>query len=75
MGAGYFYTGVSGDLKDFFGSVPGAPDLRDLQGVELYYNAAVTTWFHLTGDLQVVQPAVSGNDTAVVLGLRGKINF
>jgi porin len=75
VGAGYFYTGVSGDLKDFFGSVPGAPDLRDLQGVELYYNAAITTWFHLTGDLQVVQPAVSGNDTAVVLGLRGKINF
>ena len=51
------------------------PDLRDLQGVELYYNAAVTTWFHLTGNLQVVQPAASGNDTAVVLGLRGKINF
>ena len=52
-----------------------APDLRDLQGVELYYNAAITPWFHLTADLQFVQPAVSANDTAVVLGLRGKIDI
>jgi porin len=74
-GAGYFYTGVSGELKDFFESVPGAPDLRDLQGVELYYNAAITPWFHLTADLQFVQPAISANDTAIVLGLRGKIDF
>ena len=74
-GAGYFYTGVSGDVKNFFAGIPGAPDLRDLQGVELYYNAAITPWFHLTADLQFVQPAVSDNDTAVVLGLRVKIDI
>ena len=74
-GAGYFYTGVSGDLKDFYRTIPQAPELRDLQGVELYYNAAITPWFHLTADLQFVQPAVSANDTAVVLGLRGKIDL
>ena len=75
MGVGYFYSGLSGDLKDFFASVPLAPELGDLQGVELYYNAAITPWFHLTADLQFVQPAVSANDTAVVLGLRGKIDI
>ncbi len=75
MGAGYFYTGVSGDLKNLFATVPLAPDLRDLQGVELYYNAAITPWFHLTADVQFVEPGVSANDTAVVLGLRGKIDI
>ena len=43
--------------------------------MELYYNATITPWFHLTADLQFVQPAVSDNDTAVVLGLRGKIDI
>ena len=62
-------------MKDFYRTIPLAPELRDLQGVELYYNAAITPWFHLTADLQFVQPAVSDNDTAVVLGLRGKIDL
>ena len=75
MGVGYFYSGLSGDVKNFFASIRRAPDLRDLQGVELYYNAAITPWFHLTADVQFVQPAVSDNDTAVVLGLRGKIDL
>jgi porin len=75
MGVGYFYSGLSGDVKNFFASIRRAPDLRDLQGVELYYNAAITPWFHLTADVQFVQPAVSDNDTAVVLGLRGKIDI
>ena len=75
MGVGYFYSGLSGDLKDFFRRVPRAPELGDLQGVELYYNAAITPWFHVTADLQVVDPSVSTRDTAVVLGLRGKIDI
>ena len=72
MGAGYFYSGLSGDLKDLFGPVL---PLNDLQGVELYYNAAITPWFHLTADAQFVQPGNSANDTAIVLGLRGKIDL
>lgn len=44
--------------------------IRDLWGVELYYNADVTPWFRLTGDLQVVRPGIRANDSAVVLGLR-----
>ncbi len=72
MGVGYFYSGLSGDLKDLF---PQALSLQDVQGVELYYNAAITPWFHLTADLQVVEPASTERDTALVLGLRGKVDF
>jgi porin len=72
MGVGYFYNGLSGDLKNLF---PRLLPLNDVQGVELYYSAAITPWFHLTADLQFVEPAVSGRDTAVVLGLRGKIDI
>ena len=72
MGVGYFYNGLSDEMTDLF-----PPLLRpnDVQGVELYYNAAITPWFHLTVDLQFVEPAVSADDTAVVLGLRGKIDI
>jgi porin len=72
LGVGYFYSGVSRDLKNLF---PRLLPLRDAQGVELYYNAAITPWLHLTADLQCVQPADTRNDTAVVLGLRGKIDI
>jgi porin len=72
MGVGYFYSGLSGDLKDLF---PRLTPLEDVQGVELYYNAAITPWFHLTTDVQVIEPASSERDTALVLGLRGKVDF
>ena len=71
MGAGYFYLGLSDDFKNLFPALA----LDDLQGAEIYYNAAVTPWFHLTADLQFVQTAFSRRDTAVVVGLRGKIDL
>ncbi len=46
-----------------------------LHGGEVYYNAEITPWFHLTGDLQVINPGPQALDTAVVLGLRAKIDF
>ena len=72
MGIGYFYSGLSNEFKHLLN-----PPLRlsDLQGVELYYNAAITPWFHLTADLQVVEPAESSRDTAIVFGLRAKIDL
>lgn len=72
MGVGYFYSGLSGDFK---GLLNPPLDLDDLQGVELYYNAAITPYFHLTADIQFVEPASRANDTAVVLGLRGNIDL
>ncbi len=45
------------------------------QGFEVFYNAAVLPWLHLTPDLQVVEPGVKRVDTAVVLGARMQIAF
>ena len=53
------------------------------QAVELFYNFAVTPWFNVAPDLQVVLPAREETlppnresiDTALVLGVRAKINF
>lgn len=73
IGMAYFYNGLSGDFKNLFDRRLTRVD--DLQGVELYYNAAITPWFHLTTDLQLVEPARSREDTALVLGLRGKIDL
>jgi porin len=72
MGIGYFYSELNSDFKSLF--VPANP-LEDLYGSELYYNAEITPWFHMTGDLQVVNPGAQALDTAVVLGMRAKINF
>ena len=46
-----------------------------VQGVEFYYNLQVTPWFHLTGDLQVVENGIETDDTAIILGLRGKLDL
>ncbi len=73
MGIGYFYSGLSGDFKALLSGVGVVFD--DLQGGEIYYNAAITPWLHLTGDVQFIQPGIVANDTAVVAGLRVNIKF
>jgi hypothetical protein len=50
-------------------------DLHDVNGVELYYNAAISKCFQLTADLQVIEPALAGNETAVVCGVRGTLGM
>jgi porin len=72
FGAGYYYTGVSGALKDV---APVLLPLGDEQGVELYYNVAVTPWFHITPDVQFIDPFRERVDESVLLGVRGKIEF
>jgi porin len=72
MGAAYFYNGLSSDLKR---SVRPVLNLQDLQGVEFYYSAAVTPWFHVTADLQVVDNGNVRDDTAIIPGLRARVEF
>jgi porin len=36
---------------------------------------AVTPWFHVTPDLQVITPTLELAKTSLVLGLRAKIDF
>lgn len=73
-GVGYFYNGLSGGFKDIVNVLPGI-QIQDVQGFEVYYNAEVTPWFHLTLDLQAVDNQNVSNDTAFILGLRGNIRI
>ena len=72
MSVAYFYTGLSDDFRRLVSPVV---QLEAVQGVELYYNYEVTPWFHLTGDLQFVENGIETDDTAIILGLRGKIDL
>lgn len=71
-GIAYFYNEPSSGLKQL---LPRALDLDQQHGVELYYNAEITPWFHLTADLQVIDSANTANDTAVIVGVRSNIRF
>ena len=72
IGIGYFHTGLS---DDFVNSLSPLFDLDDVDGVELYYKAAVSKMFDITADLQIVEPAEEQFDTAVVFGLRGTLGM
>jgi porin len=72
FGLAYYYLGFSDDFKDVARVIT---PVRDEHGLELFYNVAVTPWCHLTTDLQVITPALEQADTALVLGLRLKIDF
>ena len=43
--------------------------------MELFYNAAVTPWFHVTPDLQILDPAQRHNATALLVGIRARLSF
>jgi porin len=72
MGVGYFYTGLSQEFTNLLGPVR---DLHDVNGVELYYTAAVAKMLQVTTDLQIIEPADIRNDTAVVFGLRATMGI
>jgi porin len=49
--------------------------LDDEKGLEIYYNFALTPWFILTADLQVIDPGKADFATETVAALRGKVSF
>jgi porin len=73
FGIGWYGAKTSNEIGPILQGVFGP--IGDGQGVELFYNYEVTPWFHLTPDLQVVIPARDSVDDALVLGLRGKMDF
>jgi porin len=73
FGIGYYYLGTSDRIGPILSTIFGP--IGDEQGVEVFYNIAVTPWFHLTPDFQVLMPAREDADTAVVVGLRGKVDL
>ena len=50
-GVGYYYDGISDYVKD-------ALPITDEQGVEIFYDFALTPWFSLGADLQVIAPGL-----------------
>jgi porin len=73
FGAGWYYAGTSDEIGPILEGLLGP--IGDGQGVELFYNIAVTPWLHLTPDIQVIDPARENADTAFLVGLRGKMDF
>lgn len=72
FGIGYYFYNLSDDLKAATGPVF---PLHDEQGVEMYYNLAVTPWFRVTADLQWIDPANGDIEDAWVGGLRANVTF
>jgi len=86
FGVGVFYYAYSDILKQHLTPLI---TLGDEYGAEAFYNVAVTKWFRLTADVQVIAPAikaetvepalinptVANNSTVVFLGLRGEVRF
>ncbi|NOX55376.1 MAG: carbohydrate porin, partial [Planctomycetes bacterium] len=72
FGAGWYYAGASSKLGPL---LAGPRGFGDGQGVELFYKAEITPAFHLTLDLQVIDPARRTVDTALLVGLRANLRF
>jgi porin len=70
-GLGYYYAALSPYMKD---SLASSLRIRDEQGWEVFYNFALTPWFILGADLQIISPSLA-NETAVFFGLRNVIRF
>lgn len=71
-GIGFFYLGLGGDLR---GTLSPFVPVSDEYGAEIFYDCAVTPWFRLAADVQVINPAVSRNETDVFAGLRSRLIF
>jgi porin len=72
FGVGYFYLGLSDDVKQLARVVR---PLRDEFGVEMFYNVAVTPWCRFTPNVTIARPPIGGLDTAIITGVRLQLVF
>jgi porin len=81
FGIGYYYLAISHDLEQTLQPFTRLPvigpklQLRDEQGVEMFYNLALTGWMKFAADLQIVRPGLARAPTATIFGIRAKIDF
>jgi porin len=73
FGIGWYYSGTSGDIAPLVDRVLGG--FNDGQGVECYYDIAVTKYLNVTPDMQVIIPAREQLDTAFIVGARANLKF
>ena len=72
-GLAMYHYSLSSTLDDF-ARLLGKP-LRNETGVELFYQAWLTKWFSLGGDVQWINPILKNNPGALFLGLRSSIKL
>lgn len=72
-GIAYFRYNLSDDLLTGLGML--GIDLRDEQGLEAYYNIALTPWLRLTGNVEYIKSFRPDRDDIVFLGLRSQVKF
>ena len=71
FGIGWYLNGVTDKLGPVVSTILATDDG---QGVELYYNIAVTPWLQITPDIQYVHPSATNRaDDALVLGIRANM--
>lgn len=71
FGLGYYYL----SLSDKVGPVARVSLEDGEQGVEAYYNVAVTPWLSITPSVQAIKPVTRDTDWAWLAGLRLTIEF
>lgn len=72
-GVAYFHYGLSDELVDGLSRLK--IDLRDEKGLEAFYNLAVTPWFRVTPNVQLIRPFRPDRDDAVVMAIRTQTKF
>ena len=73
FGVGWYRSYTSPEIGPILNFLVG--DIGDGQGVEAFYNIAVTPWLRVTPDVQVLIPGRKAIDTTVVTGVRGQVIF
>jgi porin len=69
FGVGYYYITTSN------ANVARVVGLNDEQGMEVFYNIAITPWCHLTPDMQYIDGARANAEPAWVMGVRLKTDL
>jgi len=73
FGVGWYYASTSPQIGTAITSQFGP--IGDGQGVECYYNYAVTRAIRITPDLQYVVPALRSAEPALIAGARALVSF
>ena len=69
FGLGYYYVKLSDDLPSSLG-------LDSEQGIEFFYNIAITPALTITPDIQyIIDPGGGQHDDALVAGIRMQMSF
>ena len=72
FGIGYYYYNFRDDLQK---AVSPVSNFDTEQGVEAFYNFAVTPWFNISADIQWIDPANGDNDSTWLGALRVGVTF